>query len=101
MALTENNCHTYDRLNLEAQRDCGVGNKIKNATAISIFKRAADYAFQLKYWQFTRSLTGYNCMNGIFPASRANIYASSVINLNTSLLALLFLGVTLQLAYLF
>eukprot|EP00347_Sterkiella_histriomuscorum_P018988 403343399 len=82
-------CHTLDRHNMIAQRECGLGQYVKNVNATTRFSLSSDYQFQLKYWTFTRTDSAYNCMNGIFPMSKENIMASAFIGLNFSSLIII------------
>ena len=45
-------CHTYDRKNIFAQLECGLGAST-NTTDIKNFKIAADALFNMQYYTYT------------------------------------------------
>ncbi|CDW83995.1 UNKNOWN [Stylonychia lemnae] len=70
-----NQCHTLDRHNIIAQKECGIGQFVTQINTSVKFQQASDYQFQLKYWTFTRTVESYSCMNNIFPTSQLSIMA--------------------------
>ena len=61
-------CHTLDRFNLVAQKDCGAPVYAPEDYQIrNIFAKALDTQFQTWYWSFTRDPDGLKCLNQVFP----------------------------------
>ena len=64
----QDNCHTYDRENLNAQIDCGCGDY--DAT----LPTAVDLRFQVKYYPWVQNEDVRTCIRRILPDSARNVF---------------------------
>jgi hypothetical protein len=69
-------CHTVERFDLKAHRDCGV--PASNPDDLVRFYQALDSQFQLNYWSFAQSNEAYDCLHGVFPFSSQQVMANAI-----------------------
>ena len=63
------NCHTYDRDNLESQMECGIGKVSKS------FATAVQTNFNMTYWPYIQSPGNYECLQNFVPNSYKRVVA--------------------------
>jgi hypothetical protein len=57
-------CHTLDRFNLIAHKDCGAPvHAPEDYQSKKLFAKTLDSHFQTWYWSFTREPEALKCMN--------------------------------------
>jgi hypothetical protein len=71
----EDNCHTYDRENFEAQLDCGIGLNY------DILKNAANWYLKTMYWPYIQTESNEKCIMSFLPQSPQNFMSDSALSL--------------------
>jgi hypothetical protein len=68
-------CHTMDRFDLKAHKDCGI--PASNPDDIESFYRALDTQFQVQYWSMLQGTDreAYDCLSGVMPFSSLQVMA--------------------------
>jgi hypothetical protein len=64
----QDNCHTYDRDNLNAQIDCGCGDYD------TTLEEAVDARFKLLYYPYIHDSKVSQCIKNVVPDSKRNVY---------------------------
>lgn len=64
----QDNCHTYDRENLNAQIDCGCGDYD------STLPTAVDHRFNVLFYPWVQDEDVKNCIKKVLPDSKRNIF---------------------------
>eukprot|EP00347_Sterkiella_histriomuscorum_P016997 403351056 len=71
IVLNNTNCQTVDWLNMEAQKDCGVGSK--GGDMYQAWQFAVESQFNITYWQYLQSNYTRSCLNEIMATSLLNL----------------------------
>lgn len=64
------NCHTFDRFNLEAQKECGI------ARNMGILKEVAKLKFKINWYPW--QINFKDCLEKFVPDSERNLLSSAV-----------------------
>lgn len=67
------NCHTYDRMNFKAQRECGIGNNF------DVILNVAKTNLELNYYPFVQTDQNNKCVEAFYPQSYHNIFVNNCV----------------------
>jgi len=71
-------CHTYDRENIFAQLECGIGRND------AVLKNVTTHHFNVKYYPYVQTPANLDCLENFVPDSHKNMFYKSALFLNAS-----------------
>ena len=70
--LNHTRCSTVDWVNMEAQKDCGVGG-YNEGELYSAWQKAVESQFNITYWQYIQTNETRECMEQVMATSLTNL----------------------------